>query len=401
MIKLRSLEVEDISRFHQLTLSFNNHFNLICGANGIGKSTILNVIASAFVRNLVISDVRRSANSDQGKVSLALFDGQSMVSASGIVQAFNPSDQTNPFGIRKQAQYLLYLKPNRDFGYRPLKAIAHDTLTEEHDAQQKALHGVDTDDIKNWLANRWLFFPRKETWPEYQIKNFETAVECFSILDSTVTLSHVDTATYEVLVKTSSGIIPFEYLSSGFRVTYAVLLGLIKEIESREVERDISKFDGIILIDELDLHLHPVWQRKFPSALKRVFPEAQIIATTHSPHMVQSSGSGEVIALVEDDRGYPTVAAAPASHYGYVGWSVEEILQDVMGVVDVASPEYRTAVANFDAALDKEDAEGTTRALEVLDAMLHPSSELRKLFRIQAAQLGVKIDPDRTISRPA
>jgi predicted ATP-binding protein involved in virulence len=85
-------------------------------------------------------------------------------------------------------------------------------------------------------------------------------------------------------------------------------------------DRAILETPGIVLIDELDLHLHPNWQRKIIKALRTTFPLIQFIATTHSPTIVQSLQPGEVINLNDYDMGE------------YYDKSIEDILEWVMGV---------------------------------------------------------------------
>lgn len=77
---------------------------------------------------------------------------------------------------------------------------------------------------------------------------------------------------------------------------------------------------GIVLIDELDLHLHPRWQRHVVEDLRRLFPEVQFIATTHSPFIVQTLRAGELMPL----------DAQPISETGNLG--VEEIARGLMHV---------------------------------------------------------------------
>ena len=52
-----------------------------------------------------------------------------------------------------------------------------------------------------------------------------------------------------------------------------------------------------VLIDEIDLHLHPRWQRKIIPSLLRAFPKLQFVATTHSPFIVQSLSEGSLLNL--------------------------------------------------------------------------------------------------------
>jgi predicted ATP-dependent endonuclease of OLD family len=82
-------------------------------------------------------------------------------------------------------------------------------------------------------------------------------------------------------------------LSSGFKASLALLLGIIQAVEARGYPAPASRFKGVILIDELELHLHPSWQRLIVSALKQAFPEAQFIVTTHSPHIIQNADVNE------------------------------------------------------------------------------------------------------------
>ena len=87
----------------------------------------------------------------------------------------------------------------------------------------------------------------------------------------------------------------------------------------------ISNGCGIVLIDELDLHLHPQWQRRIVECLCKTFPKLQFICTTHSPFLIQSQRIGNLIRLDED--GDEEVAAAQFHQQ-----SIEDIVEDVQGV---------------------------------------------------------------------
>jgi hypothetical protein len=80
------------------------------------------------------------------------------------------------------------------------------------------------------------------------------------------------------------GGVTFRKLSSGIR-SLIVLLGdmMIRLFEQQQEIRDPSMLAGIVLIDEIDIHLHPKWQRKLPQILHEYFPYVQFIVTTHSP----------------------------------------------------------------------------------------------------------------------
>lgn len=116
---------------------------------------------------------------------------------------------------------------------------------------------------------------------------------------------------------------PFNNLSDGYKKMTAMVGDIAwkaLQLNPHLGTRAPSETPGIVLIDELDLHLHPSWQRRVIEDLRRTFPKLQFICTTHSPFIIQSAHPGEVISLdgsveVED----------------YVGASIEDIAEHVQG----------------------------------------------------------------------
>ena len=88
---------------------------------------------------------------------------------------------------------------------------------------------------------------------------------------------------------------------------------------------------AILLIDEIENHLHPTWQRRVIPALLKYFPGLQIFATTHSPFVVAGLKAGQVHVLKRDDNG---VVTASTEQRDVVGWTADEILRGMMGVDD-------------------------------------------------------------------
>ncbi|RLC01348.1 MAG: hypothetical protein DRI57_31210 [Deltaproteobacteria bacterium] len=97
-------------------------------------------------------------------------------------------------------------------------------------------------------------------------------------------------------------LIPIEALSEGFKSTFVWLLDMIiRAVEKDSDIDDLREMRGIILLDEIDLHLHPLWQRRILPSLEETFPNIQFIATTHSPFVAQSAES--LIELELDETG--------------------------------------------------------------------------------------------------
>ena len=92
---------------------------------------------------------------------------------------------------------------------------------------------------------------------------------------------------------------------------------------------DWSQQPAILLIDEIENHLHPTWQRRVIPALQKHFPKLQIFATTHSPFVVAGLKKGQVHLLQRDADG---VVTATTNERDVIGWTADEILQTLMGV---------------------------------------------------------------------
>ncbi|MEH2439286.1 AAA family ATPase [Nostoc sp.] len=84
---------------------------------------------------------------------------------------------------------------------------------------------------------------------------------------------------------------------------------------------------GVVLIDEIELHLHPKWQREIIPALTRTFPNCQFIVTTHSPQVISQVKPEGIYILEKTDEG--VVAKRPESSFGR---DSNRILEDLMGV---------------------------------------------------------------------
>jgi len=96
------------------------------------------------------------------------------------------------------------------------------------------------------------------------------------------------------------------------------LIGLVADIARRACllnapylgKRTLLETPGLVLIDELDLHLHPRWQRRVIGDLKRIFPNIQFFATTHSPQIIGEATPEEIVMLT------PTGQKRPTASYG-------------------------------------------------------------------------------------
>ncbi|MBI3469718.1 MAG: AAA family ATPase [Planctomycetes bacterium] len=139
----------------------------------------------------------------------------------------------------------------------------------------------------------------------------------------------------EIVLAIDDNAQPLSNLSAGQRTMLALVADIaIKAVtqnnflvpsdaltdEDEPLPRVLDRTPGVVLIDELDVHLHPKWQRAVVEDLRSVFPRVQFIGTTHSPFIVQSLREDELINL----------QGQPVPNLGKL--SVETIVQGLMGV---------------------------------------------------------------------
>ena len=119
-------------------------------------------------------------------------------------------------------------------------------------------------------------------------------------------------------------------LSSGTQGTLLWILALaLKMADHYGWTEGWDKKPAILLIDEIENHLHPTWQRRVIPALLEHFPGLQIFATTHSPFVVAGLKAGQVHLLERDQNG---VVTAITNTEDVIGWTADEILRNMMGV---------------------------------------------------------------------
>ncbi len=170
--------------------------------------------------------------------------------------------------------------------------------------------------------------------------------------------------------------LPLHLLSDG----YHTMVAMVADIAIRAAtlnpqlgEQAALETPGVVLIDELDLHLHPKWQRRVVENLIRAFPRIQFFATTHSPFIIQSLRDSESVRLHNLHNELAVDSA---------GRSIEDISEEIQGVENVQRSERHTnmieAAKQYYGVLEgvkkASDAE-VARLKAKLDELVEPFSD--------------------------
>lgn len=363
-MNISRLVLRNFKGFEQFDQRLNKRFTLIVGKNGVGKSSILDALSVAFgtfllgipnatSRHIQKGEVRETSRQFDDSLDFiaaypavveaegTLFDplsGQShnlvwkrelnnpkgrttvkdareirLLSDTAYAAAIDGLDPTLPL-LSYYGTGRLWGEPKR-MGQKE-RPSRFDAYRNSHEPR------VSAGDLLDWLRRlRLSEFETERSSPI--LKAWRGAVE--SCFDDQVAVTYSPSRErLEVTFVSNNQTIAYENLSHGQRN----ILSMIGDIAYKAIilnphlgAEAISKARGIVLIDEIDLHLHPTWQRRIIPALLTAFPGLQFVATTHSPFVIQSLNHGVMLDLDKrelDDR----VHNLP----------IVDIIEDVQGV---------------------------------------------------------------------
>ena len=184
------------------------------------------------------------------------------------------------------------------------------------------------------------------------------------------------------------GDVRFEELGFGYQTTLTWLADFCKRMFELypDAENPLHE-EAVVLVDELDLHLHPKWQRDLVPTLSKIFPNVQFIVTTHSPHVLQSMEDVNLYVLRRNAES-GEIEAERSNVTSFTGWTVEEILGVTMELGDdVLSVAYNAVKKDFEEALRNKDRAAAQRYYERLDDMMRPGNPMRSIYRIRLEEM--------------
>ena len=184
------------------------------------------------------------------------------------------------------------------------------------------------------------------------------------------------------------GDVRFEELGFGYQTTLTWLADFCKRMFELypDAENPLHE-EAVVLVDEIDLHLHPKWQRDLVPTLSKIFPNVQFIVTTHSPHVLQSMEDVNLYVLRRNAES-GEIEAERSNVTNFTGWTVEEILGVTMELGDdVLSVAYNAVKKDFEEALRNKDRAAAQRYYERLDEMMRPGNPMRSIYRIRLEEM--------------
>ena len=325
-LKLANVRAVEVAEFH-----FQPGFNLVAGVNGVGKTTVLDTLAVCF--SAIVRHAKRYPR--YGRV----FEAADIRAEAGALQAecyfecagkkygylLHRFRHSNP--LQTATQWLrqderTYDEPIEEFyGGIPTdgnadgsegqllavlfstnRSVASDRASRQADAASSVAaafagallnRGLQLGEFAAWMRVQQALGSER-AMAKHMLVSLGNAVTRF--LPSYRNLRPAgDGSSHSLLIDRDDTPLPVRHLSDGERGVLAMVLNLTRRLAQANpnMEDPAAEAQAVVLIDEIELHLHPDWQRQIARNLTETFPKCQFIATTHSP---------QVIGEVEHDR---------------------------------------------------------------------------------------------------
>ena len=402
---LKSLKLSNVRCDESLELSFHKRLTLLVGKNGSGKSTILDAATIAVGTLLAAMDSLPNygiAKSDARNVCFPLgstidVQPQYPVSVSAIGELDGrelrwsrtlnmPNGRTTMSDAKEiSAISINYQNRLRHGDSRLLLPIISyygtGRLWAQHKEKVLDVFSVNTrvngyldcldGAANNKLMLRWFqkmalqSLQQQRELPEFTAvkKAMEQCFQRITGYEDVRVQYNLDTLALDVLYTDDQGHpirIPVDQLSDGYKCTISLIADIAYRmaiLNPQLLDKVTEETNGVVLIDEIDLHLHPAWQQRIIGDLLDIFPRVQFIMSTHAPSVIQTVQSDNLIIL--DSGG---VTAPTGEVYGK---DTNTITQSIMGVSD--RPEgIKTLLQAFYSNITAQDIPGAVTALEVL-----------------------------------
>lgn len=396
----QKLTLEKWRQFDNIDISFHPHLTILTGANGAGKTTILNILAHnlGWNPNFVSSYTKYDQNDIlhyENSINYSLEELEAMISNNqirnksvkigeitysdnnvGHIKVPESVDATYQLTIEHKQNFPgLFINSHRPtFPYKALKAIPSTTTNrdaifskyyqfartfvfdEYRDREKMSSTGL----IKETLASLAMFgYGNKAVSANDEMKKLFEGYEAILriVLPPSLGFNNIKVSAPEVLLCTKSGDFPIDAVSGGISSIIDITWQIFMYADTTE--------NYIVVLDEPENHLHPELQKTLLSNLITAFPNVQFIVATHNPFMISAVKDSNVYVLNYNE--HHKVYSTKLDYINRAGTS-DAILREVLGI-ESSLPFWASEILN-NIIIDYTKKDFTQENLKLLRAEL-------------------------------
>ena len=374
-MKIRHLVIENFRAIKYLDMDCSVSVNAFIGDNGAGKSTVLDAIVLLYSwlnakfsspksrgRNILKDDIR--GGSDYCFLSIEV-EYKGMTAKWSLLKGQVPEDapekhtdlsQLNPFvrHIRENNENEQYLfsvySVNRNISSISVNKQLYGKKGAKGDVVRNTFASTSWKPFFNWYFERENEENRMKARfnSQYHDESLDTIRECLQEVFPNYKNLRVEDRPTRFVIEKDGDEINFERLSDGEKCYITLVLDIARRLSMlNDGTNPILDGEQVVLIDELDLHLHPSWQLQVVSNLERKFPNCQFFVTSHSPLVLSSLGEKDKLVVLRDGVEL-MLSDVP---YGDNG---DYILKRFFGLSTVRNPEVQEEIDSISTALSQE-----------------------------------------------
>ena len=376
-MKLERVEIENYRAIEKLDLPLNSGLTVFHGANAHGKTSVLSAIATGLgsIPMLLpdVSSVGFRKTDGRGlrqlRVVLTAVDGVAWGRYGPVPRGLRRRARSYSPGL-KDAMEAIVSADREDTGPLDLPIVAfYDTDRAVFDQPQRhrrfktefpryaALQGALSarTDFRDFF--RWFYAKENEELREqkerldfsHRLNDLKAVRRAIETMVPGVSNPRIELRPlrFVVSVQPDDGKpeqLSIDQLSGGYRIVLALAADLARRMAQGNPHLDDPlQSEAIVLIDEIELHLHPSWQQRILADLTRTFPNAQFIVSTHSPQVLTTLHP-EQIVMLSREGGRIVAGRAPEPTYGA---EAGDVLNVVMGVDERPPNEFTQTLKRY------------------------------------------------------
>jgi len=334
-MKLIQLSLENFRGIEEIELNISGKNLVLIGSNGVGKSSVLdatNILLSRIVELIAFGQPKRVSikdsditNGKQRLILSATFSHHEEQGKIELTKAREKKPKTKPKyfiddnmkGIVNKIHKLLeepqsstpvvvYYPVSRNVIDIPLRIRTKHDFNQLSAYQNSFASGSDFRVFFEWFRNQEDLENEEKlqtdlNFRDNQLHAVRTAIHSF--MPGFSDLKVVRKGSMKMVISKGNKRLEVNQLSDGEKCTLAMIGDLARRlaIANPGLENPLLG-SGLVLIDEIELHLHPEWQRKIVSRFKTVFPNVQFIITTHSPQILGELTDARIYSLNYNEK---------------------------------------------------------------------------------------------------